>query len=261
MHQFRVWMAPAALAGVVLCASPALAQDTAKKADFGAFYIGTEIGVSFVPSVKIKDYTPADPSVFGISGVEAQTSPGAAWNFDIGFKLTEAFSIELEGGYYRNGFDGFSSGEFVNAGLGSTPVIGGSGNFQQIPIFLNGKFELPLTTANAGSDGGALKLELMAGFGAVNVGANISNIAAADIPGVTATVDGNSWAAGGQLGVGLAWELNTRVNLGVSYRFMMVNSADFGVATFSDPALVGISNVQSDSVFTHAIQATLSIDF
>ena len=248
MHQFRVWMAPAALAGVVLSASPALAQDTAKKADFGAFYIGTEIGVSFVPSVKIKDYTPADPSVFGISGVEAQTSPGA-------------FSIELEGGYYRNGFDGFSSGEFVNAGLGSTPVIGGSGNFQQIPIFLNGKFELPLTTANAGSDGGALKLELMAGFGAVNVGANISNIAAADIPGVTATVDGNSWAAGGQLGVGLAWELNARVNLGVSYRFMMVNSADFGVATFSDPALVGISNVQSDSVFTHAIQATLSIEF
>ena len=205
MHQFRVWMAPAALAGVVLSASPALAQDTAKKADFGAFYIGTEIGVSFVPSVKIKDYTPADPSVFGISGVEAQTSPGAAWNFDIGFKLTEAFSIELEGG--------------------------------------------------------ALKLELMAGFGAVNVGANISNIAAADIPGVTATVDGNSWAAGGQLGVGLAWELNTRVNLGVSYRFMMVSSADFGVATFSDPALVGISNVQSDSVFTHAIQATLSIEF
>ncbi len=42
---------------------------------------------------------------------------------------------------------------------------------------------------------------------------------------------------------------------------MMVNSADFGVATFSDPALVGISNVQSDSVFTHAIQATLSIEF
>ncbi len=66
---------------------------------------------------------------------------------------------------------------------------------------------------------------------------------------------------GGQLGVGLAWELNARVNLGVSYRFMMVNSADFGVATFSDPALVGIASVQSDSVFTHAIQATLSIEF
>jgi len=261
MHKFRVWMAPAALAGVVLSASPALASDAAKKADFGGFYVGTDIGVSLVPSVKIKDYTPADPSVIGISGVEAQTSAGVAWNFDVGFKLTEAFSIELEGGYYRNAFDGFSSGEFVVAGLGATDVIGGSGNFQQIPIFLNGKFELPLTTANAGSDGGALKLELMAGVGAVNVGANITDIAANGIPGVTATVDGNSWEFGGQLGVGLAWELNSRVNLGVGYRFMMVNSANFGTATFSDPALVGIADVQSESVFTHAIQATLSIEF
>ena len=265
MPKFKIWMAPASVVGVVMCSSAVLADDTAvttsstKKAEFGDFYIGTDIGVSIMPSVKIKDYAPSSGE-FGISGVEADTSAGVAWNLDFGFKFNDFFAVEIETGYIRNDFDGFASGQF-DSKLGSAFIYNGDGNFAQIPLFVNGKFSIPLTKSEAGSDAGALKLELMAGVGMVNVSADISNIYAFGVPDVAATVDGNSWEFGGQVGVGLVWEMSPTIDLGLSYRFMAVSGANFGPATFSDPSLVGIADIETESVFTHAIQASLSFEF
>jgi hypothetical protein len=42
---------------------------------------------------------------------------------------------------------------------------------------------------------------------------------------------------------------------------MAVGGANFGAATFSDPSLVGIADVESSSVLTHAVQARISFEF
>lgn len=226
----------------------------------GRFTLGTELGVSFLPSIKIKDYVPG-PGQFGIEGVEAAVDAGVAWNVDVGYRINDWFGVEVESGYYRNGFGGFEGGAFTS-GAGSTPIEGGDGSFTQIPLFLNAKFSVPLLERTAGSNGGTIRLDLTAGLGAVHVAADIDGIAAAGLPAAgTAAVDGGSWGFGGQFGVGVTWEVRSNVEIGLGYRLMVVEGANFGTAAFSDPTLAGVAPVETETVFTNAIQATLSIRF
>lgn len=260
MSNFGVRMASAACAVAALCVSPALADDAAKRADLGDYYFGLDLGVGFMPSVSIKDRESIPGLTVGISGVEADVDPGVAGHLSMGFKMSDSLAVELELGYYRNGFGGFSGGEWTLAGVGSAPITGGDGNFTQIPLFVNGRWDIPI-----GKEGAAaakpMHLELMAGAGVVNVGADISGVGADGFPGLTAAIDGSSWEIGAQLGVGLGWDLSDTTRLGVSYRMMFVSGASFGYPDFSDPALVAFDTVESDSVMTHAVQASLSIEF
>jgi opacity protein-like surface antigen len=122
-------------------------------------------------------------------------------------------------------------------------------------------FDIPLTKPETPGAAGGLSLKLGAGVGIVNVSADIDSISAAGVPGVTATVDGDSWELGGQAKIGLSWQLTHAIELGVEYRLMAVGGASFGTASFSDPLLVGIAEVESESVLTHAVQARLSFEF
>jgi opacity protein-like surface antigen len=224
-------------------------------------YIGTDIGVSFVSDVKIKDYVPTPGSLeFGTAGVKADVDAGVAWNIDLGYRFNETFALELESGFYRNGFGGFSAGEF-QTGIGlSTPITGGDGNFTQIPIFVNGKFDIPLVKREAGSSGG-LNLKLGGGVGVVHVGADLSDIQAVGIPGVTAAVDGGSWEFGGQFIAGLGWQLTSAIEIGLEYRLMAVTGANLGLASFNTPLLEPIADIETDSILTQAVQARISFKF
>jgi len=226
------------------------------------FYVGTDIGVSILSNVKIKDYTPTPGSFdFGISDVEADADAGVAWNIDFGFKFNDMFSIELESGYYSNSFGGFSSGEFTtDVGL-STLVVGGDGSFTQIPVFVNGAFDIPLLKSETPASAGGLSLKVGGGIGVVSVAADIDSIGAAELPGVFATVDGSSWEFGGQFKIGLSWQLTHSIELGMEYRLMAVSGANFGTATFSDPSLVGIADIETETVLTQAVQARISFEF
>lgn len=260
----------AAVASVAVCGTSAFADDevntssttggTATFAD--RFYVATDIGVSILSDVKIKDYTPTPGSFeFGVSDVEADADAGVAWNIDFGFKFNDMISIELESGFYSNSFGGFSSGEFTtDVGL-STLIVGGDGNFTQIPVFVNCAFDIPLVKPETPASAGGLSLKVGGGIGAVNVAADIDSIGAADLPGVFATVDGNSWEFGGQFKVGLAWQLTHSIELGIEYRLMAVSGANFGPASFSDPILVGIADVETETVLTQAVQARIAFEF
>lgn len=252
-----------ALAAAVAIAGEARADDAAAPADgAGGLYVGTDIGVSFLSAVKIKDYVPAPGALeFGIAGVKADASAGLAWNIDVGYRFNDTIAVELESGFYRNGFDGFSEGTFTS-GVGlSTAIEGGDGDFTQIPVLVNAIFDIPLTKPETPAAAGGLSLKLGAGIGLVNVAADIDSIAAAGVPGVSAAVNGDSWEFGGQVKVGLAWQLTHAIEIGVEYRLMAVGGANFGAATFSDPSLVGIADVESSSVLTHAVQARISFEF
>lgn len=259
-------LAAASVAAAGLSTQPVHGQDGqeaggSSPSDLGRFTLGTELGVSFLPSIKVKDYEPGAGEI-GIAGVEAAVDAGVAWNVDVGYRINDWFGVEIESGYYRNGFGGFEGGEFFIDGVGATPIAGGDGSFTQIPLFLNAKFRLPLLERPAGADGGAIRLDLTAGLGAVHVSADIDGITAVGLPGAgTAAVDGGSWGFGGQFGVGVTWEVRSNVEIGLGYRLMVVEGANFGTALFSDPALVGVAPVETETVFTNAIQATLSIRF
>lgn len=226
------------------------------------FYLGTDIGASFLSAVKIKDYTPAPGSTdFGIAGVKADSSAGVAWNIDVGYRFNDTIAVELETGFYRNGFDGFTEGEFTTAFGLSTPIEGGDGDFTQIPVMVNAVFDIPLVKPETPATAGGLSLKLGGGIGLVNVAADIDSIAAAGVPGVSAMVNGDSWEFGGQVKIGLAWQLTHAIELGLEYRLMAVGGANFGTATFSDPILVGIADVESNRVLTQAVQARISFEF
>jgi opacity protein-like surface antigen len=269
MDILRQTMAAAAVAGVALCASTASADDAAQGGFFSKMYVDTDLGVSFVPNVSVKD-TALSPTVdFGTAGVSADIDAGFAWNIALGVEVSESASIELQTGYTRNGFGGFTSGQWVAFGVaGGLPIGGGDGDLTQIPVFVNAKYEIPLMERTAGSDGGGLKLELGGGLGVVNVGADIDDIEAVGLGvllpgagGARASIDGSSWEFAGQLMVGLAWELSSNIDLGVRYRFVAVSGADLGVAQFNTPLLTGVGSVETDSVYSHSISAMLSIEF
>jgi len=272
MHRFawqRSSVTSCAVGGMALVAAASVAgtvraDESAAPGPLGesGLYIGTDIGVAFLSSVKIKDYAPTPGSLeFGVAGVKADTSAGLAWNINVGYRFSDMFAVELESGYYRNGFDGFSAGEFTTDLGISAAIEGGDGDFTQIPVLVNAMFDIPLTKPETPGAAGGLSLKLGAGVGIINVSADIDSISAAGVPGVTATVDGDSWEFGGQAKIGLSWQLTHAVELGVEYRLMAVGGASFGTASFSDPLLVGIAEVESESVLTHAVQARLSFEF
>jgi opacity protein-like surface antigen len=253
-----IGMASAMVGALSVCASAAAEEKTAATSQ--GTYLSFDIGATFISSIDILPFTPSDPLAFGNSLISVDTENGLGLNIALGFELTESFALEFETGYYQNDFGGFTSGQFTS-GFGATDVVGGSGDFHQIPLFVNGSFDIPLRERAAGADAGAVTLDLMLGLGIVNVGAEITDIQAAGVPGVSAAIDGNSWEFGGQIGIGLGWEISSGVNIGVGYRLMAVSGADFGTATFSDPSLVGIDNVEADNFVTHSVQANLSYEF
>lgn len=259
-------VAVAALAGG-LAATAAADDGAASKegavAELGdGFFIGTGLGVSILSDVKIRDVTPPPGEIaFGNAGVAADVDAGFAWNIELGFRLDESFSLAIESGFYRNGFGGFSSGEFTtDIGL-STALVGGDGDFTQIPVFFNALYEIPLVKPETPSAAGGLNLRIGGGLGLVHVAADLDAIGAADVPGIFAAVDGSSWEFGGQLKIGLAYQISHAVELGIEYRIMAVGGANFGPATFSDPALVGFADVETERVLTQAVQARLSFEF
>jgi opacity protein-like surface antigen len=251
-------MASAMVGALSVCASAAAEEKTAATAE--GTYVSFDVGATFISSIDILPFTPSDPTSFGNSLISADVENGIGLNIALGFELTESFALEFETGYYSNDFGGFTSGQFTSI-FGTTDVVGGSGDFHQIPLFINGSFDIPLRERAAGADAGEVTLDLMFGLGVVNVGADITDIQAAGIPGISAGIDGNSWEFGGQLGVGLAWEISSGVSIGLGYRLMAVSGADFGIATFSDPSLVGIDNVEADNFLTHSVQANFSYEF
>lgn len=243
-------------------------------------YVGADIGVSMVPQLRLDDLTGNDAgggvkalaaaettSAVGGSGfawqnVSADLDAGVALNLKLGMKLDDRTSVEIEAGYARNDFSGFESG-FWTLPSGNAALTGGSGELTQFPVFVNARFELPLSKRAEGSALGDMKLSLGAGIGIVSVDGSLSNIGFDDpsLSGVTASVDGSSWEPGAQFMAGLAWEIAPNIELGLGYRLMVVGGAELGRATFSDPAFTSTTELETGSITTHAVQATLSFEF
>ena len=245
--------------------APATAQEFANRV-----YIGTSLGAAFLPKLKISDEF-ATEAAYGLTDVGLETDVGAAFTIALGIHATENFSLEVQTGLTWVGFGG-ASGElsYLQRTAGDpTPsfdatLSGGSGSFLQIPVMANATWRIPLTKRAPGTDDTSIGLILGGGFGAINTGADISDITVAPttgaVPDYSMSINGNGWSWAAQARVGLDIALSSRVSLGVEYRLIGLNEADLGPADFSED-LDRFSDITIETFIEQTISATLEFRF
>jgi opacity protein-like surface antigen len=240
---------------LVLATTSFLAAPAAADSILDRLYVGTDVGVSIVPDIKTREIAPTAGTV-GLSGLEIDMDAGVDWSIELGLRLSDSLAVELQSGYVFNRVNRVSSGTFTS--IAPDPVVGGSGHFGQVPILANAIWEIPLTPGESGV--GSLKLQLGAGVGAVNIQGSLDAEGGGAVTGLAMSADGSGWAFGYQGTVALLWSLTTDIDIGIRYRFMGTTGVDLGPISESSGVLA-TGNLETDAVFTNAIQASLSIRF
>ena len=243
--------------------APASAQEFANRV-----YIGTSLGAAFLPKLKVSDEFETE-AAYGLSDVGLSTDVGAAFNISLGIHATENLSLEIQTGLTWVGFGG-ASGELSFLPIGSSPpsfdaaLSGGSGSILQVPVMANATWRIPLSKRAPGTDDMSVGLILGGGFGAINNGADISDITVAPIggavPNYTMSINGNGWSWAAQARVGLDIALSSRVSLGIEYRLIGLNEADLGTADFSED-LDRFTDITIETFIEQTISATLEFRF
>lgn len=244
--------------------APASAQEFANRV-----YIGTSLGAAFLPKLKVSDEFETESS-YGLSDVGLSTDVGAAFNISLGIHATENLSLEIQTGLTWVGFGGASGELSYQQRVGDpTPsfdaaLSGGSGSILQVPVMANATWRIPLSKRAPGTDDMSVGLILGGGFGAINNGADISDITVAPIggavPDYTMSINGNGWSWAAQARVGLDIALSSRVSLGIEYRLIGLNEADLGAADFSED-LDRFTDITIETFIEQTVSATLEFRF
>lgn len=227
-------------------------------------YIRTDVGASLVPDIGIKGL-PTFPGGFGIENLDVSVDPGMAWTIEAGLELTDYLAVEVQTGYFRNSIESISGGQFVAPPFNPIPIVGGSGRFEQVPILANVLFRVPLIEQESGL--GTMRLELGGGIGAIQASGRMTAEAGPDptaaLDGLTMSFDGSDWVFGYQGTVALRWDLSPNVDIGIRYRFMGTTDVNFGAISYNvDPTgFLPTGDMETDHVFTNAIQASVGIRF
>lgn len=222
---------------------------------FDEMYLLADVGVAIPQDANIKNIASTTTSS-GLSGAKISLNTGMRFDVGLGYNLTDWLAVEVASGLIWNSVDRVegtildTTGGLLGANL---PLSGGSGDVYNVPIMFNGQVRLPV-----GKD---LKLLLGGGIGAVWSDASVNSITTTAIPGLQASVSGNSWAFAYQANVGLEWELAKNLALGVRYAFLGTTETNYGPASFNTSSLVGVADIKADAIYTHSILATLKLEF
>lgn len=237
-------------------------QDSAPKAGtrpsapiIDDLYFLADVGVAIPQDANLKNIASTTTST-GLSGAKLSLNPGVRFDLGLGYNVTDWFAVEVESGLIWNGVDKVegnitdTTSGFIGANL---PLAGGSGNIYNIPILFNGQFRVPV-----GKD---LKVVLGGGIGAIWSDASVSGVNTPLVPGLTASVNGSSWAFAYQANAGVEWSLSTNLALGVRYAFLGTTELNYGPASFNTPLVVGTADIKADALYTNSILATLRLEF
>jgi opacity protein-like surface antigen len=237
--------------------SVAMAEDAKESGSIlDRLYVGTDIGVSILPDVKTRAIA-VTPGSFGLSSLDIDMDAGVDWSIELGLRLSEQWSVEIQSGYVYNRIRGVGSGDFTSA-FPPEPVAGGEGHFGQVPILVNGLWEIPLLDREPGL--GSLKLQLGGGIGTVYVHGALSADGTGSLAGLEMSADGGDWTFGYQGTAALLWNIAPNVEIGIRYRFMGTTAADLGPISEGSGVLAA-GNLETEAIYTNAIQASLAIRF
>ena len=244
-------------------ALPANAQATppsgaGKSAISDYLYLMGDVGVEMTQDVNIGNISSTSNST-GLNGAQLKLNTGMRFDLGVGYDVTSWFSVEATAGLIWNSVDSVSgtvtdtTGGFIG---GDLPLSGGSGNIYNIPIMFNGKFRIPIT-----KEANSPEIVLGGGIGALWSDADINSITTANVPGLEASVTGNSWAFAYQATAGVDWKLGNNLHLGIAYAFLGTTELNYGKTSFNTNLVVGVADVKADALYTHSILATLRYEF
>ena len=238
-------------------ALPANAQATppsgaGKTAIADYLYLMGDVGVEMTQDVNIGNISSTANSA-GLNGAQLKLNPGMRFDLGIGYDVTSWFSVEATTGLIWNSFSTISGTDTTTNTNFNFNV---DGNVYNIPIMLNGKFRIPIT-----KEANSPEIVLGGGIGALWSDANINSVTTAAVPGLEASVSGNSWAFAYQATAGVDWRLGNNLHLGIAYAFLGTTELNYGKTNFNTNLLVGTADVKADALYTHSILATLRYEF
>jgi outer membrane protein OmpA-like peptidoglycan-associated protein len=194
------------------------------------WYIGLEGGANWAGDNDIAfDFgnPPAPPPTFLTSDFDT----GWAALGTVGYAFDNNWRIELEGGYRDNDIDIFAGGP--------VPVI--TGDLSQITAMVNFLYDIPLTE----------KIDLTLGLGA---GANFSQFETSLAP-ATAVIDDEDVSFAFQAIAGLSYELTSRLDLTLTYRYLHSDSPDYS-QSFGAP----FNTYEFEDLENHTVTVGLRFD-
>jgi len=196
-------------------------------------YLHADAGPAFVQSARTRarsvTETPFGP-IRTIQRGHSESETDIRADLSVGYSLTKSFALETEAGAIWNPTDTRYS------------------YFYQIPVMLNGIFQVPLSHS--------WKAYVGAGAGAV-----ISRIhglrrdAAFHTPFV---VDDSDWSAGYQAEAGIKYALSRHADIDLGYKFLGVAQSDY---RFPQVGEFVRQKVTVSDLFTHSVQMSLTWKF
>lgn len=229
----------------------------------GDLYLLADVGVALTLDADI-DNIASTATTVGLSNAKISLDPGVRFDVGLGYEIYDWLAFEVETGLIWNGVKNVS-GTVTDTnppffGFSGT-LTGGSGGIYSVPIMFNLQARIPLNKDPLQP----FSLVFGGGMGTIWSDADVNNVGLLTplpfpIP-VTASVNGSGWAFAYQANLGFEWSVARNVALGVRYAFLGTTQLNYGKPGFSDPALVGVSDIKVDALYTNAIMATLKIDF
>lgn len=165
----------------------------------------------------------SDGELLGFAG-DLETDTGIRFAVAGGMPLNDTVSLEVESGFVFNTFDTFGGASFP---------AGTEYNLVQIPLLLNVIFTLPTD--------GPLKPYAGAGVGGV-------------LMGISGDETDSDITYGWQLQAGLNYQFSDNLQAGLGYKLLGTGESELGSAP-------GGSFITLDSVMTHAVFASIRLDF
>jgi opacity protein-like surface antigen len=151
-------------------------------------------------------------------------------DLSLGYHLTKCFSLEAEAGFIWD------------------PNENGNNYFYQIPVMLNGIYQIPL--------GRSWSTYLGAGAGAV-IGRTHSVFRQPAFH-ERFVFDDSDWSAGYQAEAGIKYALSRNIDIDLGYKFLGIAQYDFQFRNVSSP---GSEKIPIDDLFIHSVQASFTFKF
>ena len=217
-----------------------------------------DVGVVMTQDAKIGNIS-STASSLGLNDAQITLNTGMRFDLGIGYDVTSWFSVEATAGLIWNSVDSVSGtvtdtpGGFFGQDFA---LSGGSGNIYNLPLMFNGKFRIPIT-----KEAKSPEIVLGGGVGAIWSTADVDSVTTPDVPGLTASINGSSWAFAYQATAGIEWKLGNNLHFGFGYAFLGTTELNYGKPSFNTNLLVGVADIKADALYTHSILATLRYEF
>ncbi len=167
--------------------------------DQGQVYGRFDVGANFMNDLKVDN-----------TGIDLEFDTGVRFDFAGGYKITDAFAVELEVGFAYNSVDSFNFhyGQDYEADISD---YGLDFDLYQIPMLVNLSYTIPLNS----------KIKPFVGVGVGGLAA----IASAEMYGFEE--DESAFAFAYQAFAGVNYQISNNVDIGLIYKFMGSSDLDF----------------------------------